>query len=243
MNPGRSGEEYYRRYQIYVPNGYCSERSWPLILFLHGAGEGGEDGLLQTEFQLGSAIRRHADLFQAVVVFPQQSRRCYWSRDDLNMVLQCLQQTCHDYRIDEERISLCGVSSGAIGAWTLACLEPRRFHRLLIVSGLVGPSSFIPAEQGIVPVGIADPYAWLAQRLGHVPTWIFHGDYDPLYPIDDARRTVSCLRSTGAPVRYSEIPGFGHNVWDIAFYSEAVAGWLLGDDAQPASGTTGQQVS
>lgn len=214
-------------YQLYVPRHYTPERRWPLVLFLHGAGEGGDDGLLQTEFQLGSAIRRHSALFEALAVFPQQSPSHYWRGDDLAMALDCLEMTSQDYAVDPRRLSLCGVSSGAIGAWALAAQHPQRFARLLIVSGLVGPAAFVPPDGAVAPGGEADPHRWLATRLQHLPTWIHHGDADPLYAVEDARRTVACLRAVQAPVRYSELPGFGHNVWDTAFYSESVLRWLL----------------
>ena len=220
-------------YQVYVPRHYTPERRWPVVLFLHGAGEGGDDGLLQTEFQLGSAIRRHSDLFEAIAVFPQQRPCCTWRGDDLSMALNCLEQSRRDYSIDPARQSLCGVSSGAIGAWALAARHPQRFARLLIVSGLVGPAAFVPADGAVVPPDESDPHHWLAQRLGHLPIWIHHGDADPLYPVSDARRTVAGLRAHQAPVRYSELPGFGHNVWDTAFYNEDVLRWLLESPLPP----------
>jgi predicted peptidase len=214
-------------YQVYVPRHYTPESRWPVVLFLHGAGEGGDDGLLQTEFQLGSAIRRHSDLFEALAVFPQQSPCSHWRGEDLSMALECLEQTSHHYNVDPARQSLCGVSSGAIGAWALAARHPQRFARLLIVSGLVGPAAFVPNDGAVVPTGESDPYHWLAVRLRQLPIWIHHGVADPLYAVEDARRTVACLRALQAPVRYSELPGFGHNVWDAAFYSEPVLRWLL----------------
>jgi predicted peptidase len=220
-------------YQVYVPRHYSPDRRWPVVLFLHGAGEGGDDGLLQTEFQLGSAIRRHSDLFEALAVFPQQRPSCYWSGDDLSMALDCLEQTCREFNIDPARQSLCGVSSGAIGAWALASRHPHRIARLLIVSGLVGPASFVPADGAVVPAEESDPHRWLAQQLQRLPSWIHHGAADPLYAVEDARRTVACLRALQAPVRYSELPGFGHNVWDAAFYSEPVLRWLVA----PAAGS------
>jgi predicted peptidase len=222
-----------RPYQLYVPRQYTPDRRWPVVLFLHGAGEGGEDGLLQTEFQLGSAIRRHSALFECLAVFPQQSPSRYWRADDLSMAMDCLELTCNEYPVDPDRVTLCGVSSGAIGAWALAARFPRRFSRLLIVSGLVGPTAFVPADGAVAPATERDPHLWLSTRLRSLPIWIHHGDADPLYPVEDARRTVGCLRDLQSPVRYSELPGFGHNVWDTAFYSESVIRWLLGAPPTP----------
>jgi len=233
MNTGfldRTSTHAGKPYQVYVPRRYTPERPWPVVLFLHGAGEGGDDGLLQTEFQLGSAIRRHSDLFEALAVFPQQKPCNHWRGEDLAMALDCLEQTCRDYRLDPTRQSLCGVSSGAIGAWALAARHPQRFARLLIVSGLVGPAAFVPADGAVVQPDVIDPHRWLAERLRQLPIWVHHGAADPLYAVDDARLTVACLRAQQAPVRYSELPGFGHNVWDAAFYSEPVLRWLVAEE-------------
>ncbi|MEB3276134.1 MAG: alpha/beta hydrolase-fold protein [Cyanobacteriota bacterium] len=214
-------------FQIFVPRSYDPERSWPLVLFLHGAGEGGDDGLLQTEFQLGSAIRRHADLFEAIAVFPQQRPSAFWGHADLDLALRCLEQTCKSWNINQQGLLLCGVSSGATGAWALAARHPDRFAGLLVVSGMVGRTPAIPPEQAVVPPAVENPHRWLAQRLGPLPVWIHHGTADPLFPVQDARRIAVAMKQEGAPVRYSELPGFGHNVWDVAFYSEEVLGWLL----------------
>ena len=130
-------------------------------------------------------------------------------------------------RYDRRRLLLCGVSSGATGAWNLAVREPSRFAGLLIVGGLVGPSPAVPASEAVVSTEVEDPHRWLAQRLRQLPIWIHHGDGDPLFPVHDARRTAAALRAEGAAMRYSELPGFGHNVWDVAFYSEEVLRWLL----------------
>ena len=216
-----------RLFQVYVPSSYSSERRWPLVLFLHGAGEGGEDGLLATEFQLGSTIRRHADLFQAIAVFPQQRPACYWSAADLDLAVRCLEQTCRSWAIDRQRLLLCGVSSGATAAWRLAAQQPERFAAVLVVGGMVAPTAAIPADQTVAPTEVADPHHWLAERLDGLPVWIHHGDSDPLFPVQDARLIAAALRRQGSAVRYSELPGFGHNVWDVAFYSEAVLRWLL----------------
>ena len=220
-----------KAYQVFIPRSYSPEREWPLILFLHGAGESGSDGLLQTEFQMGSAIRRHSDLFESVVVFPQQGRSNHWTQADLQMAMACVKQTCQRWRIDRRRLMLCGVSSGATGVWSLAAREPQRFAALLVVGGMVGPSPSIPESDWVVPPVEAQPYAWLAARLRHLPIWIHHGDADPLVSVQDARLIVAALRTAGAVVRYSEWPGFGHNVWDGAFYSEEVLRWLLSQGA------------
>ena len=93
--------------------------------------------------------------------------------------------------------------------------------------GAMPPEPAVPASEAVVSAEVEDPHRWLAQRLRQLPIWIHHGDGDPLFPVHDARRTAAALRAEGAAMRYSELPGFGHNVWDVAFYSEEVLRWLL----------------
>ena len=79
-----------RLYQVYVPSDYTPEKRWPVILFLHGAGEGGRDALLPTEYQLGSAIRRNAARYPGIVVFPQVGRTRAWASADVQFALEVL---------------------------------------------------------------------------------------------------------------------------------------------------------
>src|SRR5262252_5217267 len=71
------------KYQIYVPPNWNRRKKWPVVLFLHGAGERGDDGLLQTEVGIGTAIRRHSERFPCVVVFPQCRKDVWWSDPDV----------------------------------------------------------------------------------------------------------------------------------------------------------------
>jgi predicted peptidase len=218
-------------YQVYVPSGYTPDRGWPVILFLHGAGEGGDDALLPTEYQLGSAIRRNPGHFPGLVVFPQIRRRSVWTTTDIRFALKVLAHTRSDYSVDPDRIYLTGVSSGARAAWTALSLSPKRFAAALIVCGYVR----CPRRTG-VPLTTAPPLVaegddeflnLLATRIRDVPVWIFHGDADPVFPVADARNIAALLQEQGGVVRYTELAGFGHDVWDVAYYSEAVADWLF----------------
>ncbi|MDQ1246298.1 MAG: hypothetical protein QG597_666, partial [Actinomycetota bacterium] len=107
-----------RLYQVYVPSQYDPARRWPVILFLHGAGEGGRDGLLPTEYQLGSAIRRNARAFPGLVVFPQvPTYQPVWSSGDVAFAMDVLAAVREDFAIDPARVYVTGVSTGAKAAW------------------------------------------------------------------------------------------------------------------------------
>lgn len=228
-----------RLYQVYLPSDYDPDVPWPVILFLHGAGEGGRDGVLPTEYQLGSAIRRNAKAFGAIVVFPQVQRyQPLWTSLDVDYALDVLRQVQQEYACDPDRIYLTGVSTGARAAWHALYRHPELFAAALIVAGVVRPrqpdGSRVPDPDPVVPPGDGDPPQALGQTLARMPLWVFHGDDDPVFPVDDAREVVAALKQAGAPVTYTELPRFGHDVWDIAYYSPSVAAWLF--DQRRAAG-------
>ena len=74
-----TGDKSDYRYQVYVPPNWNSKQKWPVILFLHGAGERGDDGLVQTEVGIGTALRRHEDRFPCIVVLPQCRKGVWWT--------------------------------------------------------------------------------------------------------------------------------------------------------------------
>ncbi len=230
LNRGIDGDD--RRYCVYVPADYDPGRLWPVILFLHGAGEGGQDGLLTTEYQLGSAIRRNAAHYPGLVVFPQcRSRQRVWRSSDVSHAVDVLELVTKEFSVDSERIYITGVSTGAKAAWHALYRQKALFAAGLIVAGVVrpmGPDGRRVADPDpIVPNDSVNPHRALARRLARVPLWVFHGDDDPVFDVADAREVVDELQAVDARVRYTELAGFGHDVWDIAYYSEDVAEWLF----------------
>jgi predicted peptidase len=221
-----------RLYQVYVPSDYTPERRWPAILFLHGAGEGGRDALLPTEYQLGSAIRRNAARYPGLVVFPQvPTYKPAYTSADVEFALRVLSHAERDFTVDPDREYLAGVSTGGKAAWHLLYRHHERFAAALISCGVVRPTlsdgRLVADPDPVVPEADGHPILQLARRLRSLPVWTFHGDADPVYPVQDARNIMRALEKLGAPVRYTELAGFGHDVWDIAYYSPEVADWLF----------------
>lgn len=226
-----------RLYQVYVPSGYDPRRQWPAILFLHGAGEGGRDGLLPTEYQLGSAIRRNAANYPGLVVFPQvQTYQPVWTSRDVDFAIRVLHRVQQDFMVDPARVYLTGVSTGAKAAWHALYRHADLFAAALIVAGVVRPlradGTRVPDPDPVVPDTEPEPVQALARVLCGTPIWTFHGDDDPVFPVSDAREVMAALTRAGAPVRYTELAGFGHDVWDIAYYAAEVADWLFAQSRQ-----------
>ena len=211
------------RYQVYVPQSYDQEASWPVILFLHGAGERGSDGLVQTEVGLGEAIRRNPDRYPAIVVFPQAPTESRWQGTTAEAGLAELDLTLDEFSTDPARIYLTGLSMGGNGSWYLGYHHADRFAAVVPICGFVeqrGPFA------GVAP-DADDPFAEVASRLGNTPVWIFHGESDTVVPVDESRRMFKALQAAGGPVHYTELPGTGHNSWDAAYASPSFAAWLF----------------
>ncbi|HEU4754828.1 MAG TPA: phospholipase, partial [Armatimonadota bacterium] len=116
------GKEY--RYVLYVPRDYSPAMKWPVVLFLHGSGERGSDGLKQSQVGIGTAIRLYPERYPALVVMPQCAPGERWSGKMTDMALQALDQTMKEYSIDPDRQYLTGLSMGGFGSWVLASQEP-----------------------------------------------------------------------------------------------------------------------
>jgi predicted peptidase len=218
-------------YQIYVPRNYQDSEPLPVILFLHGAGERGSDGISQTTVGLPAAIREDANRFPAIVVMPQSPvDGPGWQQLGGSIAMAALDKTVAEFSTDNSRIYLTGLSQGGNGSWYLAYHNPDRFAAVLVVCGFVEElrgavsGSYYPA---IVAAGASDAFQEVSERIAHIPIWIFHGDEDPAVPVEQARGMAAALEGLNANVRYTELPGVGHNAWDDAYRSEEVIEWLF----------------
>ena len=218
-----SGEAY--RYQVFVPADYTRSRVWPVVLFLHGGGERGTDGLIQTEVGIGSAIRRFSTRFPAIVVMPQARPPLGWTGANADMALKALDQTETEFSTDKSRVYLTGLSMGGAGTWYVSYRHPNRFAALLAICARVRPST--TTTDPVVPAADGEPFATLAAKVKHLPIWVFHGDADMTVPVDESRGVVAALKALNVPVKYSELPGIGHNSWDTAYRDPEVATWLF----------------
>lgn len=215
------------RYQVYVPADYQTKASWPAILFLHGAGERGDDGLLQTNVGLGPAIRQNPSRYPTIVVFPQVPRDSQWVGAPGEMAVAALQQTIREFHVDPNRVYLTGLSMGGHGTWYVAYRHPELFTAIVPICGWVRE---FPQFRGSVPVVPGDSAAVmpsLAQRLAKVSVWIFHGEIDQVVNVNGSREPAAALKAAGVNVQYTELLGLNHNSWDAAYGSDEFVRWLF----------------
>ena len=220
------------RYQVYLPREFRQARSWPVILALHGGGQYGRDGISQTNLGLAQAVRQNPDRFPAIIVFPQIPPDGTPGFQGLGerIALAALDRSVAEFNGDPARIYLTGLSMGGNGAWSLAYRHTDRFAALVVVCGFIG--EFTGRQSGIrypaiLPASVDDPYAAIAQRVSHLPIWIFHGDADPTVPVDVSRRMTAALKAISADVQYTELSGIDHNAGAPTYGREDLFIWLF----------------
>ncbi len=192
------------RYLEYLPKGYDPKgnTSWPLILFLHGAGERGSDLEILKGVGLPPALERNPVPF--IVITPQIPERETWGVSDLASFMDYL---AGKYRIDERRQYLTGISMGGFATWYFAAHRPDLFAAIAPICG--GGNS---AQ---------------AKKLVHVPVWAFHGADDKVVSPDNSRRMVRELERLGGNVLYTEYPDTGHDSWTRTYGNPALYRWFL----------------
>ena len=194
-----------RKYTVYVPPTYRPDVEWPVILFFHGSGEGGTDGIMPTTVGIGPAIQAHPERYPAIVVFPQQ--RPGLSVD--NLWSASFAKTLEEYTIDRSRMYATGLSAGAYAVWFQGpWLIQHDFAALMPIAGGGNTND--------------------AAALATIPIWAFHGDADTSVPVSESRKMVDAVRAiNGDNLNYTEFPGLGHNSWDTVYGNEEYIAWLL----------------
>jgi predicted peptidase len=219
------------RYRVWLPAHYTKLHHWPVVLFLHGSAERGDDNLRQVTLGLGPALERYGQRYKCVVVFPQCAYGEEWYGDMEAQALAALDDATREFHGDKRRVYLTGISMGGAGAWYMA-LHRRRFAAIVPVSGEVARARNDPFPSDPPPdiariVGAPDPYATLAREIGDTPVWAFHGARDAVIPVSESRAMFAALKANGGRVRYTEYPNAAHDVWDAAYADSNLVHWLL----------------
>ena len=215
------------RYQVFVPSQAAGGRRPPVILFLHGSGERGDDNRKQLAVGLGPYLQRHATGFPAIVVFPQSPEDASWDGATARMALAALDAASREFNGDPDRTYLTGMSRGGYGVWELALMQPERFAALVPVCGGVTAPRAVSDLHVIAVEREADPFAAVARQLAHVPAWLFHGARDDVVDPTQSRRMHAALQAAGASVRHTEFPEANHNAWDPAYAMPELWDWLF----------------
>lgn len=207
----RSGE---LNYLLYLPTDYIqgADKKWPLMLFLHGAGERGNDVNRVAIHGPLSHVKQGTN-FPFIIVAPQCPAGQLWENEPL---LQLLDKITADYRVDTNRIYLTGLSMGGYGTWKLGLAHPEKFAALAPICGGVNMIDVI--------LGTRDK----RKHLERLPIWAFHGEKDEVVPLNESERIVNGLKQVGMTnVRLTVYPDVRHDSWKPAYADPGFYEWLL----------------
>lgn len=197
-------------YQLFVPQGALApmvdgaDRKWPLMIFLHGSGERGDD-IAKVKVH---GPPKHADLdpsFPFILISPLLPAEQDW---DIGKLTRILDHALATLPVDRSRIYLTGLSRGGHATWRWAMAEPHRFAAIAPVAGRGDPSG--------------------ACALMDLPVWAFHGDRDDVVIPEGSFAMARAIRACGGRnSRLTIYPDLGHNAWDPAYADPELYLWLL----------------
>ena len=190
-------------YLLFLPQGYAkSHRRWPLMLFLHGAGDAGTNMDRVKILGPPKIVETKPD-FPFILVSPQSPER----RWDIVFLNALLDEVVHQYRVDQDRVYLTGASMGGSGTWALASAHPEKFAAIAPVCGTGNPLD--------------------AEKLSHLPIWVFHGAKDPVVPLSHATTMVDALKAVGGNVKLTIYPEGKHDIWTATYDNPELYDWFL----------------
>lgn len=218
-------------YRLLLPKNYDASKKYPLILFLHGSGERGNDNEAQLTHGWKLFLQDNVrDSFPAIVVFPQCGAKSFWSNVNvtydsasqkriwnfptdgepttpMNLLLQLMSRLQTAYKLDKRRLYVGGLSMGGMGTFELVRRLPKTFAAALPICG--GANTAI------------------AKTIRRPKWWIFHGLADPAVPVGLSKSMADALVDAGAVVRLNLYPGVGHSSWDNAFAEPDLMRWIF----------------
>jgi predicted peptidase len=190
-------------YLLYLPKDYDTKESWPLVLFLHGSGERGND-LELVKMHGPPKLISEGKEFPFIVVSPQCPKSQSWEPIELTALLDEVIKT---QKVDQDRICVTGLSMGGFATWELAAFTPNRFA-------------------AIAPIcGGGEPY-W-TRRFKYLPTWAFHGAKDKGVPVERTQEMIDALTKNGGTPKLTIYPEAEHDSWTETYSNSEFYQWLM----------------
>jgi len=191
------------RYHVYIPPTESGETHLPLLLFLHGAGERGSDLDLVKLHGLTNMLIA-LDPLPFIVISPQVPEESWWDSEILDALLHHALDT---YPVDRRRIYVTGLSMGGFGTWDLITKHPDWFAAAIPICG--GGNRL------------------LIHHAKHIPVWAFHGDADPVIPLELSEEMVHALEDAGGNAKLTVYEDTGHDSWTATYRNPEIYEWLL----------------
>ena len=209
------------KYLLYLPKDYSpkSRQRWPLILFLHGAGERGTNLALVAVHGPPKLVKQKRE-FPFIIVSPQCPEGETWSND---VLLGLLDVVMKKYRVDSNRVYLTGLSMGGYGTWSLGIRYPEKFAAIAPICG------------GGETIDVLLANRQRAAALKRLAVWAFHGAKDPTVPLEESERMVAALKKAGVKeLELTVYPEAVHDSWTETYDSPKLYEWFLRHQRKPA---------
>ncbi len=190
-------------YLLALPKDYDTQEKWPLVLFLHGAGERGPE-LEKVKVHGPPKLVEEGKEFPFILLSPQCPNEQWWQPTELVALLDDISEK---YKVDQDRIYVTGISMGGFGTWSLVHYAPSRFAAIAPICG------------GGVP--------YWAKSFSHVPAWVFHGAKDNVIPVQFSQDMVTALEKANGDVRLTIYPEANHDSWTETYNNDKLYEWLL----------------
>lgn len=192
-------------YLVYTPEDYVSDsdKSWPLLIFLHGAGERGNK-LDLVKFHGPPKLAEAGEDFPFIIISPQVPERSWWKPALVQLLVE---KIVAEYNVDIKRIYLTGLSMGGFGTWDTAMRFPELFAAIAPICG-GGDTTMIA-------------------NLKNVPVWNFHGAKDDVVPLERSEVMVNALKRAGGKVLFTVYPEANHDSWTETYNNPELYKWFL----------------
>ncbi len=196
-------------YYIYLPDNY-SKVKLPLVLFLHGAGERGEDlGLIETH-GLPKLIKKGKN-FPFIIIAPQCPSHLWWSDPlPVDLLSSLIDEVLLLDFVDEKQVYCTGLSMGGYGTFALSIKRPELFSAIISICGGVDIQNYFKLK-----------------NLKNMPIWMFHGDQDQIIPLNNSEQIYNVLKSKNKNIKLTVYKNTGHNSWDKAYDDKRIYSWFL----------------
>jgi predicted peptidase len=217
-------------YRILYPENYDKSKKYPLLLFLHGAGERGNDN--EKQLMHGARLFTSAEgrkNFPGIVIFPQCPGESFWASTKIDRTVtplkiefdynaqaawpliaanELVKKLVNEEAVEKSKVYIAGLSMGGMGTFESVYRYPDLYTAALPICG-------------------GGPVTLYDKRVTKTAFWVFHGDADNVVDVKLSREMVDRLKALKAEVKYSEYPGVGHNSWDHAFAEKDFLSWML----------------
>jgi len=209
-------------YQFLEPDNIQVDQRYPLLVFLHSAGEVGTDNTIQlANFPTQFLSKQNKEDYPAYILAPQCPQSDRWASNmgmsenptnAMRLTLELIEKLIGEHNIDRQRIYVIGVSMGGSGAYDIVSRRPDLFAAAVPICGTTNGTN--------------------ASRMKDVALWIFHGEDDQVVSVNASRMIVQALEAEGASPKYTEYENAGHGIWGLAYNEPDFLPWLFGQQKE-----------